>query len=83
MKTEFEIYAALTDIFRELFGQDEIILSAETTADHIEGWDSFNHMNIILATEVRFGIRLEFSEMEDVKSVGALVSLVLRKSSGG
>jgi acyl carrier protein len=79
MKTEPEIYAVLTDIFRELFADDGIVLSADTAAADIEGWDSFNHMNIIVATEAKFGIQMDFSEIEGLQRVGDLVKAIMRK----
>ena len=42
-----EIYARLIEIFRELFADDDIALTPETTADDIEGWDSFNHISVL------------------------------------
>jgi len=44
-----EIYSKLTDLFRELFADDSIVLTPRTTADDIEGWDSFNHISVIVA----------------------------------
>lgn len=79
MKTEPEIYAVLTDIFQELFGDDRIVLLADTAAEDIEGWDSFNHMNIIIATEAEFGIRMDFDEIEGLQRVGDLVAVVMKK----
>lgn len=79
MKTEPEIYAVLTDIFQELFGDGGIVLLADTTAEDIEGWDSFNHMNIIVATEVEFGIKMDFDEIEGLQRVGDLVAIVMKK----
>ncbi len=45
----------LTDLFREMFSDDEIVLTPGTTAADIEGWDSFNHISVIVAVETRFG----------------------------
>ncbi len=79
MTREAEIYAALTEMFRELFADEAIVLSAETTAADIEGWDSFNHMNIVVATEARYGIQMDFAEIEDLRCVGDLVFIIIRK----
>ena len=53
-----EIYSKLTDLFRELFADDSIVLTPQTTADDIEGWDSFNHISVIVAVETRFGVKM-------------------------
>jgi acyl carrier protein len=74
-----EILAQLTEIFREIFDDETIILTPETTADDIEQWDSFNHVNLIVATEQRFGIRFQTAEIEVLKNVGELVAAIAAK----
>ena len=74
-----EIYAKLTDIFRELFADDDIALTPATTAADIDGWDSFNHLSVIVAVETRFGVKMTTSEIETLTNVGALVAAIERK----
>jgi acyl carrier protein len=38
----------LTKIFREVFDDEDIALSREMTADDVDGWDSFSHVNLIV-----------------------------------
>jgi acyl carrier protein len=77
--TEAEVYAGLTEIFRELFGDDTIVLKPTTAAADINGWDSFNNINIMAAAEERFGIRLGTREIESFANVGDLVRTILAK----
>ena len=74
-----EIYAKLTDIFRELFADDDIALTPATTAADIDGWDSFNHLSVIVAVETRFGVKMTTSEIETLTNVGALVAAIENK----
>ena len=76
-----EIYAQLTDIFRELFANDDIVLTPTTTAADIEGWDSFNHISVIVAVETRFGVKMSTGEIENLVDVGALVAAIESKLS--
>jgi acyl carrier protein len=76
-----EIYAELTELFRELFSDDSIVLTPETKADDIEGWDSFNHLSIIVAVETKFGIKMSTAEIDKLANVGDLVAAVERNSS--
>ena len=62
--TEAEVYEGLTEIFRDLFGDDAIALAASTTAADVNGWDSFNHINIIAAAEERFGVKIGTRESD-------------------
>jgi len=79
--TEAEVYAGLTEIFRELFGDEAITLTPSTSAADVAGWDSFNNINIIAAAEERFGVRVGAREIEALANVGDLVGLILAKSA--
>jgi acyl carrier protein len=76
---EAEIYAKLTEIFRDIFDDDSIILSANTTALDIPRWDSVNHINLTVAAENAFGIEFGSSDLEELRNVGDLVAAIKRK----
>lgn len=74
-----EIYEKLTELFRELFADDSIVLTPQTTADDIDGWDSFNHISVIVAVETRFGVKMTTAQIEGLANVGALVAAIESK----
>ncbi|MCJ2132483.1 acyl carrier protein [Methylobacterium sp. J-026] len=78
--TQDAIYAGLTQIFRDVLADDGIELHPETTADDVEGWDSASHINILLAAEEHFGIRMSSAEIERLTRVGALADLIQAKT---
>lgn len=71
-----EIYAALTEIFRDVFDDPEIEAKPEMSAEDVPEWDSFNHINIIVAAEIRFGVKFRASEIEGLRNVGDFVRLI-------
>ena len=73
------IYAQLTTIFRDIFDDDSLVLTPDTTAADIAEWDSFNHVNITVACEAAFGIRFKSSEIEELANVGELARLIAAK----
>jgi acyl carrier protein len=77
--TREQAYVLLTDIFRDEFEDDSILLGEGTTTADIAGWDSVAEINILAAAEVRFGIEIRAAEAERLASVGDLVDLILRK----
>lgn len=77
--TEQDIYAELTGVFRDVFDDDKITLGPETTAADIDGWDSHAHVTLIVATEMKFGIRFRTAEFETLQNVGDFVRLIERK----
>lgn len=74
-----EIYSKLTDIFRDIFDEEGLVLRPEMTAADVEEWDSFNHINLIVATEARFGVKFQTAEVESLKNVGHFVDLIQKK----
>jgi acyl carrier protein len=81
--TEAEIYATLTQVFRDVFDDDEIVLLSGTTAEDIAGWDSQAHVNLVVAAEMKFGVRFRTAELESLHNVGEFVQLIAGKHKGG
>jgi acyl carrier protein len=76
---ESEIYVELTGIFHDLFDDEAIVLRPELTAADVEEWDSFNHINLIVAVEAKFGIKFQTAELESMHNVGHLVAIIEKK----
>jgi acyl carrier protein len=74
-----EIYAQLTSLFHDVFDDESIVLNPGLTAADIPEWDSFNHINLIVAVESRFGIKFHTAELESLQTVGHLADLIQKK----
>jgi len=75
------IAGPLTEIFREVFDDDDITLSAEMTADDVDGWDSLSHVNLIVTIENRFNIKFSHKELLTFRNVGGLMASIDSKLS--
>jgi len=74
-----QIYNQLTDIFHEVFEDQTVIPTPEMTASDVEEWDSFNHINLMIAIETRFKIKFKTAELESLHNVGHLVEIIEKK----
>jgi len=74
-----EIYAQLTSIFHDVFDDDTLVLTPELTAASVPEWDSFNHINLIVAVEARLRIKFQTAELESMQTVGHMVALIGKK----
>jgi acyl carrier protein len=74
-----DMLAELTPIFHEVFDDDSIVITRQTTANDIDAWDSLSHMNMVMAVEVKFGIRFALGELQSLKNVGDLIDLTEKK----
>jgi acyl carrier protein len=71
----------LTQIFRDVFDDDELVISEVTTALDVEGWDSLANIRIMVSIEKAFGVRFAAAEISNLTNVGTLAELVLRKQA--
>jgi acyl carrier protein len=74
-----QILAAVREIIGDVLDQPDVEIDAATTAADVEGWDSFNHINIVIAVERHFAIKFNTAEVEEMHNVGELVALVQQK----
>lgn len=70
------IHEQLTRVFRDVFGDDELRISDETTAADVKGWDSLNHIRLMLTVQRTFRVRITAAEVSQLRSVGDLVRLL-------
>jgi acyl carrier protein len=74
-----DVLGELTKVCRLVFDDEAIELNERTVADDVEGWDSLSHVQLMMAVERHFTIRLTSSEIGAFKDVGDLVSLIQKK----
>lgn len=74
-----DILEELTPIFHEVFDDDSIVLTRQTTANDIDGWDSLCHMNLVRAVEIKFKVRFALGELPSLRNVGDMIDLVQKK----
>lgn len=67
-------------IMRDIFDNQDINITKETNADDVKEWDSLNHVRLIVEIELQLGIQLPTDKINELKSVGELVSLVQANS---
>lgn len=80
--TDTEVLDELTGVMRDVFDDDDLIVTPDTTAADVSGWDSQAHVMLIVATEQRFGIRFRTAEFESLRNVGEFVALIGAKLPG-
>jgi len=69
----------LNGIFRQVFDDDSIVITRESTANDIEEWDSLTHMNLVVAVEAKFKIRFALGELQTLRNVGDMIDLIEKK----
>ena len=69
----------LTEVFQDVFDDDELELFDEMTAEDVEEWTSLTHIQLIVAVEKKFGIKFTTVEVMKLKNVGEFIGLIEKK----
>ena len=69
----------IAQLIRSRLQQPTLVVSEQTRADDVDGWDSLVHVDIILGVEKAFGVRLKAAEVVRVENVGSLIDIVLAR----
>jgi len=76
------IWNHLTQIFRDVFDDDDIVIGPETVAEDILEWDSLSNIQLLVAIEKAFsGVKFNTGEVANLKNVGEMVEIILQRSS--
>lgn len=75
--TREDVYERLVSVFRDVLDDDAIELNDNTVADDVEGWDSFEHINLISGVEEEFSFKIPMGKVVTMKNVGEMVDIIL------
>lgn len=74
-----EIFDKVQEIFRDVFDDEELVISDSTNSDSIEDWDSLEHISLIVSMEKEFSMKFDIKEVNSLKDVGEMIDLIKRK----
>lgn len=74
-----DVLKQVNDIFIDVLDDDAIVLSYDTTAADVEGWDSLTHIQLVVAIEKHFKMRFSSKEIQSWKNVGEMIDCILAK----
>jgi acyl carrier protein len=71
----------LKDIFAIIFEVDVSAINNDSSPDNIESWDSMNHMNLILAIEEEFQLKILDDDAVELLSFSEAISYVKQQKA--
>jgi len=75
------VLAEITDVVRQVLEDRTIELAPDTAVGDMAGWDSMNHIAILVEAECRFDVVFDLADVDAVPTVGHLVRLIQSKRS--
>lgn len=70
------IYCELNEIFQSVFMRDDLVVTEDSTANTVAGWDSVKFIEILMVVESKYGFRFQTKEMDSLSNVGDLVAVI-------
>jgi acyl carrier protein len=75
------VLARIQEAFKAVFDIDPQLVSLQTSAGDIPGWNSLGHLSLTTHLEQTFGISFDVDELMEMESVGEIVRIVSVKLS--
>lgn len=69
----------LNQIFCDVIGREELVITESTSQEDIPEWDSFIHISILEAVMDEFGINFTLDEMIELPDVGSIAEAIMNK----
>lgn len=79
--TRQEVTARVQAVFCDIFDDPDLEIRDELSAKDVEDWDSLTHVNLVVAIEKEFKTRFALAEIQELKNVGEMIDLILRKAN--
>ena len=76
--TREDVFERLNKVFQEVFDDETIEVNDDTTSEDIDDWDSFEHINLIVAVEEEFSIKIPMGKVVTMKNVGEMADIILQ-----
>ena len=74
--TSDDIHSRLQALFRDVFDDDTLVIARATHAGNIPDWDSLAQINLVVAIEKEFGIKVSLQDMATLSNVGDMMDLI-------
>jgi acyl carrier protein len=74
-----DVLEQLQPMFEEVLDQPELRVTRNSNASNTENWDSLAHIDLIEMVQQRFKVKFALGELQDLKEVGDLVDMIVRK----
>jgi acyl carrier protein len=78
-----DILTKVRQVFKASFHIDPQLVSIETNASDIPGWDSMGHLSLASNLEMAFKISLDVDDMMEMENVREIVRIIQAKLAKG
>ena len=73
-----EVFNKFSEICKDVFEDEELVITEKTTAADVKGWESLTHLALVNELMLEFGVKLTLDEINKSKNIGELMDAVIR-----
>lgn len=72
-----EIIKKITSVFRTVFDDENLEINEESNSDNVKGWDSLNHIYLVVEIEQSFEMKFTAQEIRSWETVENIINSIL------
>jgi acyl carrier protein len=74
-----DVLERVADVIREVFDDEDIVVTDDTVANDVDGWDSLMHITLIGTIEDEFDVKFAMKDVVGMENVGQMVDLIMEQ----
>jgi acyl carrier protein len=71
-----EIIEKIIPVFRTVFEDENLEIDEKSNSDNVNGWDSLNHIYLVVAIEEQFNIKFLAEDIQKWDNVGDMAEYI-------
>lgn len=73
-----EAFERISDICKDVFENENLVVTEALTSTDVEGWDSLTNLSMINEVEETFDVAFTLDELTEIKSLGELLDVLMK-----
>jgi acyl carrier protein len=71
----------IQEVFRDILDEDDLEITANSSPETIEDWDSIVQVDLLIALEGEFGVKFDLSDAKEITQVSDIIRIIESKQS--
>ena len=76
-----EVIKIIEPIFKDILRDENLKINKDSNAYNIDGWDSLNHILLVVGIEEKMKVRFTSGEISNYNNVGEMCEAIVEKLS--
>lgn len=76
-----EVFEKMSEICKDVFDDDSLVVTESTMAADVEAWDSLTHLSLVNELEETFEVAFTLNEVTGSKNLGELLNALMKHIS--